>query len=458
MGTLIRKRPRSFVFLAIATVAAIVSAFVLRTGSPVQATSGGTPYGVPLVVDSNPAPNLVETTIVADEATVDIGGGVLANGQTFNGQIPGPTFQLEVGDTVIVHYVNSLSRVSGIHWHGIELSNTMDGTPFTQNQVPPGGSFLYKFTVTRPGIYWYHPHHHSSTNQVFKGLYGMILVTDPNEAPLITAGTLPGAAATVPMVLSDTTVCKAPGTNDTATYNPSLPWAGGGPLPAQLSPTPATLCQGTPVDEDGNAAAPFAAGDIPNIQLNTGGRTNEGQTVLTNGMNVGGRAGDPSSPGALAGGATTMNVQPGQGLRLQVVNAATIRYMRLRLTTGTGSLVNLVRVGGEGGLLNNAVVEGGLVNPGPFDTKYSQGEILLPPGSRADVVAAIPASATGVLTMWTEDSQRTGQTWSNVPTVPVMHLNVTGVAGSTYTIANGTALRSATGDPQITLGPATGTT
>ena len=125
---------------------------------------------------------------------------------------------LKVGDTVIVHFQNNLSVGTGIHWHGIELSNGMDGTPFTQNPVPPGGSFLYKFTVTRPGIFWYHPHHDptndTSTNQVFAGMYGEIIVTDPNEAALQASGMLPPAAQTKPIVLSDTTVCKAPGTDD----------------------------------------------------------------------------------------------------------------------------------------------------------------------------------------------------------------------------------------------------
>lgn len=433
-------------------LALVLVGTLILTHSSGHATSGGSPYDIPAAEDTNPDPNVFETTISSENATVDIGGRT-AKAQTFNGSIPGPTIRLKVGDTVIVHYENNLNESSSIHWHGIELSNAMDGTPFTQNPVPAGKTFLYKFTVTRPGIYWYHPHNHTSTNQVFHGLYGMIIVDDPNEAALKSSGTLPSAAQTRPLVLSDMTVCKS--TNDAATYDPSLPWVGGGALPVQATPTPKGLCETGALDEDGNPRGPFAAGEIPNIQTSaTNGRTNEGQTVLTNGVNPGGRAGSPSAPGALAAGASTLDVQPGQGLRLQLLNAATIRFFRLRLTDNNGTQIPLVRIGGEGGLIDKAVVEGG--QPGGFDTGYDSGEILIDPGSRADVVAAIPASATGTLTLWTEDYSRTGQGFSDVPTVPVMHLHVTGSTVSpAYTIAAGTDLRAATGDPVPTLGAAT---
>ena len=77
-----------------------------------------------------------------------------------------------------------------------------------------------------------------------------------------------------------------------------------------------------------------------------------------------------------------------------------------------------------------------------FDFEYGQGEILVPPAGRADVVAAIPASAeqNSVLTLWTEDYQRVEATYSWLPTVPVMHLKVAGTAATAYGIANGTAL------------------
>jgi FtsP/CotA-like multicopper oxidase with cupredoxin domain len=469
-------RIRRLAVLGLALIAALTGFWLIATqpstGHPAgHLWPGRSPYTVPNVVDTNPNPRIVETTLTAEYANVNIGNGVIAHAETFNGTIPGPTFRLKVGDTVIVHLVNHLKVGTGIHWHGIELPNEMDGTPFTQDYVPPGGKFIYKFTVTRPGIFWYHPHHDppgdSNTNQVFSGLYGMIIVTDPNDAKLIRRGTLPPASQTRQLVLSDTTVCKAPGSNDSVTYpNPggdTLPWVGnpnGGTtpaLPVQPPPTPKTLCETpTAIDGSGNTrATSYAAGDIPSIQQNIGARSNEGQTVLTNGINVGARAGSPSSPGALAPGASTLNVRPGQGLRLQMVNASAVRFFRLRLTTSTGEMIPLIRVGGEGGLLDYAVEEGGTQQT--WVTGYDYGEILLPPGSRADVVAAIPSSATGVATIWTEDYQRTGMGYSDIPTVPVMHLNVTGrPVVPAYTIQAGTPLRDATGDPVEKLGPATG--
>jgi FtsP/CotA-like multicopper oxidase with cupredoxin domain len=405
------------------------------------------PYRATSVIDSNPDPDIVETTLTAKEATVDIGGGVMAHVQTFNGTVPGPTFHLKVGDTVIVHLVNDLAEPTGLHWHGIELNNESDGTPLTQNQVPPGGTHLYKFIVSRPGIFWYHPHHHASTNQVFKGMYGAIFVADPYDAPLQASGVLPPAAQTLALAVSDVTVCKAVGSNDQRNYDLSLPWVGAGPLPEQLAPTPFGLCELAPMDESGGArGAPFNAGDIPNIQTSDGrGRTNEGQTVLTNGVNVGGRAGSPEAPGALAPGAYSYDVQAGQGLRLQLGNAATIRFDRFKLTDGTGAQIPLIRVGGEGGLLDHGILEGAVA--GGYDPGYSSGEILLDPGSRADVVAALPIGlAVGSdLTLWTEDYVRTGLGFSNIATVPVAHFHVAGTASVAYAIADHTPLREVFG-------------
>jgi FtsP/CotA-like multicopper oxidase with cupredoxin domain len=432
-----------------------------RVSDPVHAVSDGSAYTVPLVDDVNPDPDIVETTIVAQPAGVDVNtpdGDISV--LTFNGTIPGPEFRLKVGDTVIVHFRNEIAHPTGIHWHGIELHNAHDGTPLTQNMVEPGDTYLYKFQVTRPGIYWYHPHHHSSTNQVFKGMYGSIIVTDPDEESL-KGNVLPSADDTHTMVFSDLTVCKAVGSNDTETYSPTLPHVSGAALPSQPGPTPEDLCENSPLDEDSLPRGPYSAGEVPNIQKpNTSGRMNEGQTVLTNGINVGHRDGSPSAPGPVAAGANMLDVTGGQGLRLQMINAATIRFIRLILTDESGAKIPLVRVGGQGGLLDHARVEGNATTPvpaGTFDWKYTEGEIVLDPGDRQDVVVSIPATAAGqVLTMWTQDFQRAGpsDSYLNTPTVPVAHFNVVG-SGPAYSLAAGAPIRASIGAPVEVLGAPT---
>ena len=309
----------------------------MRWTEPALATSGGNPYEVPVVTDTNPDPTIVETTIVAAGTTEDIGNGVMANLLTFNGTLPGPEFRLNVGDTVIVHYQNNLGHASGIHWHGIELANASDGTPLTQNMVPPGGTFLYKFTVPRPGIYWYHPHHHSSTNQVFKGLYGSIIVTDPNEAALADERNAAAAESDADDGAERSHGLQGGGEQRRGDLRPVAATCERWP-PSRAVRSDAADPLRTDADRRGRQPSrPVRAGDVPNIQLpGSAGAVNEGQTVVTNGQNVGGRAGTPSAPGALAPGASTHPVNAGQGLRLQLVSSATTRFFRLRLTDRHG--------------------------------------------------------------------------------------------------------------------------
>ena len=424
----------------------------------------------------------VEMTLTASHAMVNIAAPaappVMAHAEVFNGAIPGPTINLVKGDTLIVRLINELDHELSIHWHGIELANSADGTEVTQGPVAPlfavpppppapiGGTYLYKFIVKRAGLFWYHPHHHGSINRTFRGLYGMIVVTDDvAENALILANVIPDAASTQQIVLSDITVCKAVGSNPADTYDTSVittwPWAGGGSLPAQPAPGPFHLCEAnlvTPAqgahDDEGNpTAVSYGADDVPSL-IRGPGRVNEGQTVLTNGVNVGARAGSPDIPGAVDVNALTIPVAEGQTLRLQLANCAVIRYFRLRLTDAGGGKIDLIRIGGEGGLLTNAVKEGGTI--AGFITKYDDGEILLAAGSRADVTAMIPAGTAGTtLTLWTLDFQRTGQPaesfWTRTPSVPVLHLAVAGAA-SGPTIADSTPILAAIGGSVPPLG------
>src|SRR5690606_202742 len=70
-----------------------------------------------------------------------------------------------------------LPEATTVHWHGLHLPFTADGSPF--HPVAPGEEFIYSFKV-RPGsagTYWYHPHpNHATGWQVGKGLYGAVIV------------------------------------------------------------------------------------------------------------------------------------------------------------------------------------------------------------------------------------------------------------------------------------------
>jgi len=103
-------------------------------------TTGIDPYVTPDPVDTDPSANVIETTIIASIANVDIGGGVMMKAETYNGAIPGPTLRFNVGDTAIIRLINELPHPTGIHWHGIELANYSDGTPVTQQGVPTNNS------------------------------------------------------------------------------------------------------------------------------------------------------------------------------------------------------------------------------------------------------------------------------------------------------------------------------
>jgi len=97
----------------------------------------------------------------------------------YNGTTPGPEIRVKQGDRVRVHFVNELDEPTSVHWHGIRISNAMDGvSDLTQNPVPPGGTFDYDFVVPDAGTFWYHAHN-KSWEQVARGLYGPLIVEEP---------------------------------------------------------------------------------------------------------------------------------------------------------------------------------------------------------------------------------------------------------------------------------------
>jgi FtsP/CotA-like multicopper oxidase with cupredoxin domain len=92
----------------------------------------------------------------------------------FNGTAPGPTIQAIEGERVRIVFDNHLPEPTGIHWHGLELPIEMDGVPgIGQEPVPPGGRFVYEFTLHQNGTFFYHPH---MAMQEMVGLLGGFII------------------------------------------------------------------------------------------------------------------------------------------------------------------------------------------------------------------------------------------------------------------------------------------
>ena len=137
--------------------------------------------------------------------------GEVVEAMTFNGTVPGPLLDLEVGDRIEVRVKNDLEIGTEVHWHGLNTENEFDGVaPLTQDLIEPGDTFTYKLTLDEPAVAMYHPHAHGSW-LLPDGMFGGIVVGD---LPLPTGKTvgyqqIPAAvdiSRRIPMVLNDSGV------------------------------------------------------------------------------------------------------------------------------------------------------------------------------------------------------------------------------------------------------------
>ena len=164
-------------FVSVASPPSLIS--MQAPASPARWEEGAALADAP---DVNPDPRIVEITLEARVADVEIATGQRVAAWTYNGGLPGPLIRVRVGDRLIVHFTNRLPAPTTVHWHGLRVPIQMDGVPgISQPDVAPGGTFTYDFVVPDAGLYWYHPHVMSAA-QVGFGLYGALLVDDPAES------------------------------------------------------------------------------------------------------------------------------------------------------------------------------------------------------------------------------------------------------------------------------------
>jgi FtsP/CotA-like multicopper oxidase with cupredoxin domain len=118
--------------------------------------------------------------LAARERRVTIGAGGTSPAWTYGDHLF-PALRAKRGQTVAAQLANHLSQHTSIHWHGVRLTNAMDGVPYlTQAPVQPGESFTYTFTPPDAGTFFFHPHCNTA-EQLGRGLAGVLIVDGDTE-------------------------------------------------------------------------------------------------------------------------------------------------------------------------------------------------------------------------------------------------------------------------------------
>jgi manganese oxidase len=153
---------------------------------PPQAPASGRPFHPVVTLNGWSLPwrmnnNVKEFHLVCEPVVREFAPGMKVNMWGFNGSSPGPTIEAVEGDRIRIFVTNRLPEPTAVHWHGILLPSGMDGVSgLTQPPIPVGKTFVYEFTLLRPGSHFYHTHLDEQL-QLALGMYGC-LVVHPKDA------------------------------------------------------------------------------------------------------------------------------------------------------------------------------------------------------------------------------------------------------------------------------------
>jgi FtsP/CotA-like multicopper oxidase with cupredoxin domain len=160
---------------------------------------------------------LVDNTPGPADVVIELVAARRGDRFTLNGTTPGPEIRAEQGQVVQVRLVNeSVPDGVTLHWHGLDVPNAMDGVAgVTQDAVPVGGEFTYRFVARQAGTFWYHSHQ-LSHEQVRGGLFGALVITPPggtgDAVDAVALVHLYGGTRTINGAPGDTGIAVEPGT------------------------------------------------------------------------------------------------------------------------------------------------------------------------------------------------------------------------------------------------------
>ena len=160
----------------------------------------------PVVVTSSSGS--LDATLNARVAVVEMGVGHPVSTYTYNGIVPGETWEVSPGDTMHIHLVNDLPEIpegqdphdmvrphawttTNLHTHGLHVSpEGKSDNVFLE--IGPGEAFQFEIAIPTDhpgGFFWYHPHKHGAVcQQVRAGMAGALIVRgEIDEVPEIAA-------------------------------------------------------------------------------------------------------------------------------------------------------------------------------------------------------------------------------------------------------------------------------
>ena len=139
-----------------------------------QPVSSGIVAPVPTVSGTDISLRIARQTMRVD--------GKISRAIGINGTVPAPLIRLREGQNVRLSVTNDLDEDSSIHWHGLILPFQMDGVPGVSFPgIKPRSTFVYEFPVVQSGTYWYHSH---SGLQEQLGHYGPIVIDPKGPDPV----------------------------------------------------------------------------------------------------------------------------------------------------------------------------------------------------------------------------------------------------------------------------------
>src|SRR5918999_1377829 len=123
-------------------------------------------------------------TLTAESGESEFRPGESTETWGFNGSYLGPTLRASRGEEVRVDFRNEVDEATTVHWHGMHLPAAADGGP--HQLIEPGESWTPNWQIDQPAAtLWYHPHPHGDTEEhVYRGLAGMFILDDDEEAGL----------------------------------------------------------------------------------------------------------------------------------------------------------------------------------------------------------------------------------------------------------------------------------